>query len=54
MDEKLSKKQLLDMLDEMVQNIENLPPHAMTLPITHYDFASLMLLIGALFKAERD
>ncbi len=54
-EEKLSKptrQELIDMLDMMQANIEGLPPAAMTLPINHYDFASLLLLLSALFKAE--
>ena len=47
-----TKQELLDMLDEMRKNIENLPDHAMTAPITHYDFASLLLLVSSIFRAE--
>jgi hypothetical protein len=49
-----SKKELLTMLDEMIKNIEGLPTHAMTAPITHYDFASALLLLSSIFRADKD
>jgi hypothetical protein len=51
---KPDKKELLGMLNEMIKNIDNLPQHAATAPITHYDFASALLLISELFKALDD
>ncbi len=47
-----SKKELIDMLSEMIKNIENLPQHAMNNPINHYDFSSLLILLVALFKDD--
>jgi len=49
---KPNKKELIDMLDEMVKSIDSLPPGAMTAPITHYDLSSALLLLLAIFKAE--
>jgi hypothetical protein len=49
-----SKKELIEMLDEMLANIEKLPTHAMILPISHYDFSALLILLGALFRSELD
>jgi hypothetical protein len=49
---KPSKKELLDMLSEMIKNIENLPPNAMSTPITHYDLLSALLLVSAVLRAE--
>lgn len=51
-DVKPTKKDLIEMLDEMVKSIERLPPHAMVLPISHYDYCSLLILLSALFKSE--
>jgi len=48
------KKELLGMLNDMIKNIDNLPQYAATAPITHYDFASALLLISELFKALDD
>ncbi len=49
---KPSKAELIDMLDEMNKSIEKLPLYAMTSPISHYDFSSLLILLSALFKSE--
>lgn len=49
---KPNKKELIDMLDEMLANIEKLPPHALISAISHYDFCSLLILLSAIFKAE--
>lgn len=49
-----NKKELLAMLDEMIKNTENLPQSAMTSPITHYDFASALLLLSSILRAEDD
>ncbi len=48
----IKKKELIDMLDEMVKNIESLPPHAMLASITHYDYCSLIILLSAIFKSD--
>jgi hypothetical protein len=49
---KPSKTELIDMLREMIKNIENLPEYAMSAPITHYDFSSLLILLLALFSDD--
>lgn len=49
---KPTKKELLDMLDEMIKSIESLPSQAMTLPINHYDFCSLLLLLSSILHTE--
>lgn len=51
---KPSKKELIDMLDEMNTNIEKLPPHALLTPINHYDFSALLILLSAIFKSLPD
>lgn len=52
--EVLSKKELIDMLAEMVKNIENLPPQAMPTSVTHYDLWSALALILSILKSERN
>ncbi len=47
-----TKKELLDMLNEMIKNIENLPTNAMSTPITHYDLLSALLLVSAILRTE--
>jgi hypothetical protein len=49
---KPSKAELIDMLKEMIKSIENLPEYAMSTPITHYDFSSLLILILAFFSED--
>lgn len=51
-DKKPTKKELIEMLERDITNIENMPQAAMTAPITHYDLASSLLLLLAIFKAE--
>ncbi len=49
---KPDKKQLIDMLDEMIKSYENLPQHVLYQPITHADLASSLLLISAILRAD--
>jgi len=46
------KEELVAMLDEMRKRIEDLPQAAYLTPITHADYASLLMLLSAIFKAE--
>ena len=49
---KPNKDELLKLLDEMIKNIENLPPNAMNTYVTHYDLCSALLLISSVFRAD--
>ncbi len=49
---KPNREELLNMLDSMIKNIENLPPHAMQTAVNHYDLVSSLLLISALFRSK--
>lgn len=49
---KPTRKELIEMLDSMIKNIENLPQAAMTAPITHYDFVSALLLLSEIAKSD--
>lgn len=42
--------QLVDMLEEMHKNIDRLPDHAKSLPVSHYDHYSLILLLAEILK----
>lgn len=47
----LTKSELIDILDAMIKNIEGLPQQAMSLPITHYDHCSLMILLSSILRS---
>ena len=49
---KPTKEELIYMLDEMNNNIEKLPPHALISPVNHYDLSALLILLSALFKSD--
>lgn len=51
---KPNRKELLEMLNEMIKSYDRLPDHAMHAPITHYDFVSALLLVSSIFKAGVD
>ncbi len=48
---KLSKKDLLNMLDEMKKHIDDLPQHAQHAPVTHSDLASVLSLLSLVFRS---
>ena len=50
--QKLTKRERLDILDQMIKNFENLPSNAMLLPINHYDFCSFMLLVRSILSED--
>ena len=50
--EKPTKKDLIEMLKEMADNIENLPQNVMQSPITHYDHWSLVALMHSILKED--
>ena len=49
---KPTKSELIEMIKEMNDNIEKLPPNALIMPINHYDFSALLILLYAIHKAE--
>lgn len=49
---KPNKSELIEMLKEMNDNIEKLPPYAMTSPVTNLDLSALLILLYAIHKAE--
>src|SRR6267142_1015157 len=48
---KPTRKEMIDMLDEMVKNIERLPEAALSSPITHYYHLSLILLLSSILRS---
>ena len=51
---KPTRKELLDMLDEMIKSTEALPPFALGAPISHYDHLALMQLISYIIHLDDD
>lgn len=50
--EKPTKKDLLKMLTDMVENYEKLPQHAMTAPVTNYDLWAALALLSSILACE--
>lgn len=46
-------KDLLAILDQMIADIDRLPRHAMTAPITNMEYQSLLMLLSAYFKTSK-
>ncbi|CAB4164478.1 hypothetical protein UFOVP816_37 [uncultured Caudovirales phage] len=49
---KPTKGDLRNILKEMIAEINKLPTHVMTQPITHYDYVSLLLFIESVLEAS--
>jgi len=45
---------LMRIVDEMIRIVEDLPSHALTEPITHYDYLSLLMVIRKMAKMLDD
>lgn len=50
---KMGNDSKLEMLQQMLKNIENLPQKALELPINHYDFYSFMLIVLEILKSDK-
>lgn len=48
----LGRKDKIKMLKTLTENISNLPESAMSLPVSHYDLYSFMLVVSELFSEE--
>ena len=49
---KPKKDELLQVLDEMMARINDLPQHAALSPVTHADFGSLLMLLSSIFRSD--
>lgn len=49
---KLSKHEILSMLEEVLKGVERLPDHAMSLPINHYDFYAFGTLVLSALQSD--
>lgn len=46
----LDQKCLLSTIEEMIKTVENMPQHALSSPISHYDYCNLLMLMCSLLK----
>lgn len=52
---KMNRKQLLEMFESMLKNIEELPKYVMQTPVNHYDFYTYLSAILVILKTpEKD
>lgn len=42
----------LDMLDAMIKSVEKLPQAALSTPITHYDYLSVLMLLSSILRDD--
>lgn len=49
---KPSRDELLEMLDTMIKSIEDLPDHAKTSPISHWDYVSGLILLSEILRSR--
>lgn len=49
---KPDRERLLQILDEMILTVDNLPQHAKLQPITHYDYETLLVFLRAILKTD--
>lgn len=49
---KLTRGDMVDMLEEMCKGYNNLPSKALYEPVNHVDFLSALMLLVSIFKAE--
>ncbi len=50
--QKPTKSELIEMLNQMNDDIERLPPHALISAVTNLDLSALLILLYAIHKAE--
>lgn len=46
-----SRKDMIEMLEEMSKSLDRIPEHAMITPVNHYDWQSVLLLLVAYLKS---
>lgn len=47
-----TREELIDGLEYVLKNLEELPAHAMSAPITHYDYSALLSVLIAVLRAD--
>lgn len=48
----VTRKELLDMLDDLIKRIEDMPQNALIVAINHYDYLSLLILLSSIFRSD--
>lgn len=51
--EKATKQDLLQEFHRLVENLEKLPEQALSMPVSHYDLYSFMLILSSILRSER-
>jgi hypothetical protein len=46
----ITREDCIEMLEAMLKNIHNLPPHGLASPISHFDLYSYLTVVLAIFK----
>lgn len=49
---RLTRKELLDILEENMKSVEKMPTHALAAPMTNYDYFAFGTLVLSIFRAE--
>lgn len=52
--DKPTRKELIELLDNEIKRMEELPPMAMYTSVTHYDLYSFMVLVSGILRSEGD
>jgi hypothetical protein len=50
--QKPTKKDLLNILEEQIKYYENLPQNAMSAPVSNYDLLSTLLILSAILRSD--
>jgi len=51
-DEKpMDREEKIKMLDDLIKSYDNLPTHAMTAPITNYEFSAFLTLLSSILRS---
>lgn len=48
----MKKKEIIDYIENTLKQMDNLPPHAWSAPLTHYDYYTLLGLFLQFFKED--
>jgi hypothetical protein len=46
------RQNIIDNIDNLIKTVESLPKHVMEMPIMHYDYVSLLMLLSSVVKLD--